>query len=140
MMSCGPGSIVSEKVELGRQFPPRVLIVEDNALIALDLEDILKSNGCEVVGPRVSVREALEDLEQESIDVAVVDFLLEDGNAAPLAQALNGKGIPFAICTGAAESEISAQYPHTPILGKPYNPDDVHLVLNSLIASRLANV
>jgi DNA-binding NarL/FixJ family response regulator len=117
---------------------PRVLIVEDNPLISMDLEDILGSFGCEIVGPLATVQEALLVIEKNRIDFAVVDYVLEDGNAAPLAKILIDKAIPFAICTGSAGDEISSVFPNTPILGKPYNPEDVSLVVNSLIASRLA--
>ena len=132
--------VVANTMEMGQQFPPRVLIVEDSTLIAMDLEDILEGFGCEVIGPVGTLKEALVCLEQEPIDVAVVDYLLEDGNAGPLAESLNEKSIPFVICTGSGEVEISSRFPYTPILGKPYNPDDVSLVVNSLIATRLAGV
>ena len=138
MKFCGSVSMVAKKVDIGHRPPPRVLLVEDNTLIAMDLEDILEGFGCQVIGPIGTLKEALERLEREQIDVAVVDYLLEDGNAAPLAEILNEKGIPFAMCTGAGEGEISSLFPYTPILCKPYNPDDVSLVVNSLIASRLA--
>jgi len=133
----GSGSMVETNI-FGPVHPPRVLLVEDNTLIALDLEEILKGYGCRVVGPSVTVREALEVLDREEVDIAVVDYLLADGEAAPLARALDDRGIPFAICTGAGEAELVTLYPNTPILGKPYNPDDVSTVVNSLIASRLA--
>jgi len=138
MKSCGTRSMV--KTDLLGQFPPpRVLLAEDNALIALDLEEILKGYGCRVIGPTLSVQDALELLSTEDIDIAVVDFLLEDGEAAPLARALDDKGIPFAICTSGGEEGLSMLFPNTPFLAKPYNPDDVSTVVNSLIASRLAN-
>ena len=59
----------------GHVRPPRVLLVEDNTLIALDLEEILKGYGCRVVGPSMTVREALEVLDREEVDIAVVDYL-----------------------------------------------------------------
>jgi DNA-binding NtrC family response regulator len=137
MKYSGLGSMVETKV-VAHVRPPRVLLVEDNTLIALDLEEILKGYGCRVVGPSMTVREALEVLDREEVDIAVVDYLLEDGEAAPLARALDVKGIPYAICTGAGGAELCTRYPNTPILGKPYSPDDVSIVVNSLIASRLA--
>lgn len=133
----GSANMMDTKV-VGHVRPPRVLLAEDNTLVALDLEDILTGYGCRVIGPSMTVREALEALDREEIDIAVVDYLLEDGEAAPLARALNVKGIPFAICTGAGVAELCSLYPNTPILPKPYNPDDVSIVVNSLIASRLA--
>ena len=138
MTHCGSVStVMTPELEFP---PPRVLIVEDNSLIAMDLEDILSNYGCAIVGSTTTVEKALEALEREAIDVAVIDYLLEDGDASPLAKVLNDKGIPFAMCTGANESEISSLYPHTPILSKPFNPADVSHVVNSLIASRLAGV
>jgi len=129
---------LSEQTTTVRPKTPRVLVVEDNALIALDLEEILKNSGCCVVGPSVTVQDAMLIVDQEGIDVAIIDFLLEDGVASPLAQYLDEKQIPFALCTGRDAHELSVHFPSTPILGKPYNPDDVALVVNSLIASRLS--
>lgn len=125
----------SQVCELGS---PRVLVVEDNALIALDLEEILKDGGCQVIGPSGTVREAMSIVDQESIDIAFIDFILEDGVANSLAAFLNERRIPFAICTGRCEDELGMHFPSTPILGKPYNANDVTLVVNSLIASRLS--
>ncbi len=138
MKFCGSRSMVKTDI-LGQFPPPRVLLVEDNTLIAFDLEEILKDYGCSVIGPILSVRDALELLSAEDVDIAVVDYLLEDGEAAPLARALNDKGIPFAICTGGGVGDLGMLYPNTPFLAKPYNPDDVSMVVNSLIASPLAN-
>jgi CheY-like chemotaxis protein len=136
MTKCGSVSMVTKpELELP---PPRVLIVEDNSLIAMDLEDILSSYGCAIVGSTPTVEKALEALERETIDVAVIDYLLEDGDASQLAKVLDEKGIPFAFCTGTEESQISSLYPRTPILAKPFLSDDVSLVVNSLIARRLA--
>ena len=73
MTHCGSVSMVT-KPEL--EFPPpRVLIVEDNSLIAMDLEDILSNYGCAIVGSTATVEKALEALEREAIDVAVIDYL-----------------------------------------------------------------
>lgn len=127
----------NKEVTVDRVERPRVLIVEDNPLISMDLEDILKNYGCQIIGPLATVRDALLAIEKDEIDVAVVDYVLEDGNATPLASILNEKAIPFAICSGAGEDHIGSIFPNTPILGKPYNSDDVSLIVNSLIASRL---
>jgi DNA-binding NarL/FixJ family response regulator len=130
---------LKEQVTIDRVEIPRVLIVEDNPLISMDLEDILKNHGCQIIGPLATVRDALLAIEKDEIDVALVDYVLEDGNAAPLAEALNGKAIPFAICTGSGEDAIHSIFPTTPILGKPFLTADVSVDINSLIASRLAS-
>ena len=114
---------------------PRVLIVEDNHIIALDLGEVLKDYGCEVVGPEVTVATALKILEGGEVDIALVDFTLKDGSAERLLDDLNRRGIPFAICTGA---DLAALYPHAPLLSKPFTTKDVTTVVNSLMAARLA--
>ena len=114
---------------------PRVLIVEDNYLIAVEVAEILKGYGCDVVGPEVTVAAALKILGCAKIDIAVVDFILEDDSAERLLDDLNLRGIPFALCTGA---DLAALYPHTPLLSKPFVTKDVMAVVNSLMAARLA--
>ena len=123
---------------MGHRPAPRVLIVEDSTLIAMDLEDILKNCGCQIVGPLSSLEQALQALGREAFDVAVVDYRLGNCTAVRLLNALNDRSIPFAICTGTKGSEIRTLYPHTAILPKPCTPEDVFLVVNSLIASLLA--
>jgi CheY-like chemotaxis protein len=114
---------------------PRVLIVEDNPIIALSLGETLKDYGCDVVGPEVTLVAALKILECAEIDIALVDFILEDGSADRLLDDLNKRGIPFALCTGA---DLAALYPHTPLLSKPFVAKDVMAVVNTLMAARLA--
>ena len=60
---------------------PRVLIVEDNHIIASNVGQILKDYACDVVGPEVTVGGALKILRSAKIDIALVDFILEDGPA-----------------------------------------------------------
>jgi DNA-binding NtrC family response regulator len=114
---------------------PRVLIVEDNHIIASNVGQILKDYGCDVVGPEVTVGGALKILGCAKIDIALVDFILEDGPAERLLDDLNKRNIPFALCTGA---DLAALYPHTPLLSKPFATKDVITVVNSLMAARLA--
>ena len=125
---------------MGLRPAPRVLIVEDGTLIAMGLEDIVKNCGCQIVGPLSSLEQALDTLGHEAFDVAVVDYRLGSRTAVPFLNALNDMSIPFAICTGTEGSEIRTLYPRAAILAKPYTPDDVALVVNSLIASRFAGV
>lgn len=77
----------------------KVLVVEDEPLIALDYTDWLKAAGAVVIGPCARVSEALQMLEDERIDVAVVDFVLADGNSEPLQAALTEKRVPFVVVT-----------------------------------------
>jgi len=119
---------------------PRVLIVEDQALIAMDLQMALESQTLEVVGPVASAREAQILLADVPVDAALVDFLLEDGTAESLFDFLNKNEIPYALCTGADAEELSARFPTTPILKKPYLVEDVIQVVRALLPDDASGV
>ena len=78
----------------------RVLIVEDEALIALSLEEMAQDAGGEVVGPASNVDEALSIIENNSIDMALLDFNLGGETSLPIADALRLRGVPFTFLTG----------------------------------------
>ena len=75
----------------------RILIAEDEALIALELAAAVESAGGEVVGPVASVKEGLQLLDQEDVDAAILDVRLIDRDAAPIATLLleRGRAIVF---------------------------------------------
>src|SRR5689334_8220047 len=77
----------------------RVLVAEDEFVVALDLEVGLRELGCEVVGPAASVAQALALVARERPDAALLDVALLDGNAAPAAEALRSAGVPFVLLT-----------------------------------------
>lgn len=83
------------------QFPGRrILVVEDEALIALQIEEVVRSLGCEVLGPVGSVREALDQLGERTPDGAILDVNLAGERSDRVAQALSEAGVPFLYCTG----------------------------------------
>lgn len=101
----------------------RVLVVEDEALVAMLLEDELTEAGAEVLGPKVDIDGALRLIETAApgcIDLAVLDFNLRGASAAPVAAALVQRGIPFVIATGYADGHM-AEAPGAPVLCKPYD-------------------
>ena len=65
-----------------------VLVVEDEALIACDLQNILESNGCRVIGPAASLARAWDLIEQETPDLALLDVNLGSSTSFPLADVL----------------------------------------------------
>lgn len=81
----------------------RVLVVEDEFLVAVDLEESLRGLGCEVEGPFPSLDEALAWLETATPDAAVLDVNIRGGLAFPIAEALRDRGVPFVFCTGYAD-------------------------------------
>jgi CheY-like chemotaxis protein len=78
----------------------RILVVEDEFLVALELEQLLGGRGCQVVGPAPSVGRALALLGVERVDAAVLDVNVDGGRVTPVAEALKAREIPFVLATG----------------------------------------
>jgi two-component system, response regulator PdtaR len=102
-----------------------VLIVEDEFLIALEIEDFLTRNGCRVIGPAPSVREALSLIEREPPEVAILDVNLRGEIVTPVAAALRDRHIPFLIASayGSASLKDNPALRGAVNLGKPMRPD-----------------
>lgn len=96
----------------------RILVVEDEFIVAAMLCDTLEDEGLVPLGPFGRVDEGLEFIASEPIDAAVLDWNLGGESGAPLAQALAAKGVPFLIATG--YGAVEAPFYDRPILGKPY--------------------
>ena len=84
----------------------RVLIVEDEALLAMELETVLRSCGCVVLGPAPSVDRALCLLRGEQPDVALLDLNLRGQPATPVAAELKSRGVPFVVVTGYGRHQL----------------------------------
>jgi CheY-like chemotaxis protein len=78
----------------------RVLVVEDETMVAWLLEDMLADLGCAVVGPAAHVNQALAMLDAEALDAAVLDINLNGQKSYPVADALAARGVPFVFSTG----------------------------------------
>lgn len=78
----------------------RVLIVEDELVIVMELENLLRGLGCIVLDPAPTVRAALRTLAGERPDVAVLDVNLQGERVTPVAEALREQGVPFVLVTG----------------------------------------
>jgi CheY-like chemotaxis protein len=98
----------------------RVLVVEDDYLIASDIAGALKQRGAIVVGPIGKLPRALE-LSQSEIDVAVLDINLAGQIGYAVADALIARNIPYVFATGYDSSTIPSNYAHAPYFEKPLN-------------------
>jgi CheY-like chemotaxis protein len=107
----------------------RILVVEDEALVAMLVEDTLLDAGASVVGPVASVAEALALLETEVPDVAVLDLNLAGETSTPVADVLAARGIRFIVATGYGADGLPPGHADVPVLAKPYDPDDLTLAL-----------
>lgn len=104
----------------------RVLVVDDEALVAMLLEDWLLDAGACVVGPARSVEDALAVIagaEGGGLDAAVLDARLRDCDAAPVADRLAGLAVPFVFTTGWDGAAARAAHAAAPVLLKPFYPD-----------------
>ena len=101
----------------------RILIVEDEIVVAMDLISIIRDAGAEVVGPAMSVREALRLIASHEIIAAILDVNLGKEDSLPVAQCLEAAGIPFVFHTGNGDKLSPNLWPHAPIIKKPAAPE-----------------
>jgi CheY-like chemotaxis protein len=114
----------------------RILVVEDEALVAMLMEDELANAGAQVVGPACSVDEALGLIEQIACDgglnAAVLDMNLEGAAVSPVADRLAALGVPFVFATGYGEGCDRGAHAAAPILAKPFEPTALVAVVEGL--------
>lgn len=111
----------------------RVMVVEDEALVAMMTCDFLEDMGCDVVGPFPTVDQALQAILSDRVDCAVLDINLGGGNTSlPVAQALREKSKPFLFATGYGVSGSKDEFPAAPVLPKPFNEDQLARALEGL--------
>lgn len=111
----------------------RVLVVEDEVLVAWALDDMLVALGCCVVGPAARVDQALAMIAATAIDAAVLDLNLNGQRSYPVADALAGQGIPFMFSTGYHKDSIADGYQDFPMLQKPYVQSELGAMLATLL-------
>ena len=103
----------------------RVLVVEDEAAISLLLEDMLLDFGCEVIGPAARLAAALDAVERETVDLAILDVNVAGEPIYPVAETLARKGVPFVFSTGYGSAGIKDAYRDRPVLQKPFAQHDL---------------
>lgn len=110
----------------------RILIVEDEALVAMLVEDALLDAGCRIIGPAATVAEALALLEAELPEAAVLDLNLSGETSAPVADALVQQGVPFLVASGYGAAGLPEGHRGVPVLAKPYDPGELTAALARL--------
>ncbi|NJR77329.1 response regulator [Sphingomonas sp. 36D10-4-7] len=111
----------------------RVLLVEDEPLIAMMLEDFLDALDRQVAGTADSVAAALPLVEAGNVDAAILDVNLRGGEKSfAIADALAARQIPFVFATGGGGDEIAVEHRDRPRLAKPFTMDGVEKALAQL--------
>ncbi|RPE81339.1 response regulator [Vulcaniibacterium tengchongense] len=100
---------------------PRVLIVEDESLLAMMLEDMLSDLGWEVAANVASVPEALQAIERGGFDLALLDVNIAGREVFPVADALQARGVPLVFITGYGEHGIREDLRGYPVVEKPFH-------------------
>lgn len=121
-------------------FPPdlRVLVVEDEALVAINLEAILEDLGCQVVGPAMRFERAEALIEADkSAQAAILDVNLGGQPVYPLAERLVARGVPIVFATGYGKAGIPVEWHGCPIIQKPYTMADVRSGLLTALNGRI---
>lgn len=114
----------------------RILIVEDEIMIALALQDTLEELGCVVIGIAQRIEQGLRLIHAHgaSIDAATLDVRLGDTTSYDIACALDARGIPFVITSGYDNASQLIGYEKRPMLRKPYHRDALEQALKGLFA------
>lgn len=112
----------------------RVLVVEDEYLVALQTEEMLIELGFEVVGPATRFDQALGMAQSAAIDAAVIDVNLRGVAIYPIADVLAGRAIPFAFATGYAANGVAPAYRDRPVLQKPFLADQLATVMAAIVS------
>jgi DNA-binding NtrC family response regulator len=112
-----------------------VLVVEDEAMIAIELEAHLRELGHEVVLAS-SIDSSLQAIGAGSVDFCLLDYDLRGTPSITVAEALHAHGIPFVICSGASATQLTQTFADVPVMTKPFSDD----YLDAIVARALDNL
>lgn len=115
----------------------RVLVVEDEPLIALELEDMLTELGCSVAGKAARLAPAMTLAAELEFDVAVLDVNLGETRIGPAAEVIAGRGIPIVLTTGYGEAQgetLRATKAGCVVVTKPYDTETLAKALRDILA------
>ena len=113
----------------------RVLVVEDESLVAMLLETILEDMGATPVGPAATVEEGVAAaIGEPDLDAALLDVNVAGKPVFPVAEALSARGVPFVFSTGYGEGGLPEEWRGRPVLQKPFTEQAVRDALQSVLA------
>lgn len=115
--------------------PRRILVVEDEALVAMMIQDLLQERGYTVVGPASRVAAALRLAEGEALDAAVLDVNVAGETIFPVADMLVGRGIPVVFLTGYGRSGLPEPYRRHTVIDKPIEPEKLAAAVAAALAA-----
>lgn len=115
------------QIEIGEGIKS-VLIVEDEMIVAMLIEDLVRSLGVQEVEICIDAKSAIEYLAGNHVDCAVLDLWVRDGSTMSVADALTDKGVPFFFSSGSDPGALEERHLAHPMIGKPFHDDDFKLI------------
>lgn len=114
----------------------KILIVEDESIVAMMVEDIIVDLGHEVCGTAGRLEEARKLAVELPIDFAIIDVNLNGQYTYPVAEALKARGVPFVFATGYGASGLKDEWRNHAVLQKPFQPEDLAAAINTVALKR----
>lgn len=111
----------------------RILVVEDESLVAMLLETILEDMGCTPVGPASNVDEGLVMATDEALDAALLDVNVAGRQVFPIATALKARGVPFVFSTGYGEGGLPDEWRGHATVQKPFTEAAIRQALMKIM-------
>lgn len=113
----------------------RVLIIEDESLVAMMIEDVLIERGHEVAATAGRLEQGLALASDLGVDLAILDLNLNGQDTFPIAAMLRGRGIPFVFATGYGAAGLGDEWRDVPVLQKPFLPRELFAAIAQVRAS-----
>jgi PAS domain S-box-containing protein len=129
----GAPSLLAAPSERRTLHGKRILLVEDEPLVAMDVESTLTAAGCKVVGPAATLERAQQLIEEADCDAALVDVNLAGQPVDELATLLTRKNRPFAFVTGYGREALPAGFRGAVVLSKPFGADQLLATVEVLL-------
>lgn len=114
----------------------RVLVVEDEAIIAMTAEDMLEELGCTLAGTAATLGDAMAAAERGGFDLALLDINLNGVDSLPVADLLQVKRIPFVFTTGYGSAGRGAGHDEAPLVTKPYRIGELGAAIGRALGRR----
>ena len=111
-----------------------VLILEDESLVSITMEDLLRDLGAERVHSFNDHAQAAAHAQSADIDCAILDVMIRGRPSFEIADILDNRGIPFVFSSGVSLSEVDDRHRHRPFLSKPFSDDDLRESIGRALA------
>lgn len=114
----------------------RVLVVEDEGVVALLIEDMLEDLGCQVIGSVASLAKAIDAAATKTFDVAMLDVNLDGELVFPVAEVIQGRHLPFLFSTGYGRLGVPDTFKAYEVLNKPFAKEELERKLRAALRNR----